>query len=139
MSDNGGLTKRVIAAGTLLCLAALAQAREIVHIDFLAGNPARLEYTGVLYIPAGEVEALIPGFDGFSFLVTTTNSPDVASDLEERRALELPSQAIDDDGDGRADRIGVYVTLRAGEENRHAALRGAGSDPAPEGTVCENL
>ena len=116
MSDNGGLTKRVIAAGMLLCLAALAQAREIVHIDFLAGNPARLEYTGVLYIPAGEVEALIPGFDGFSFLVTTTNSPDVASDLEERRALELPSQAIDDDGDGRADRIGVYVTLRAGEK-----------------------
>jgi unsaturated chondroitin disaccharide hydrolase len=101
----------------LLAMAAPpAVAQPILHVDFLAVNPGATDYEGVVWIPASEISSLLPGFDGLSFLVTTTNSPDIARDHVERRAYELPSQALDEDGNGTPERIGVHLALTAGEK-----------------------
>ncbi len=65
------------------------------HIDFSVENRADYPFQGVAWIDAADVYKLIPDFDGFSFIVTTTNSPDLATDLRKLRAYELPSQALD--------------------------------------------
>ena len=82
---------------------------QIQHIDFLVQNNKEADYEGVLWLDADDVYSLIPGFDGFSFLITTTDSPDIVSDLEKRQARILPSQGLDENDDGKIDRIGVCV------------------------------
>ena len=57
------------------------QGLQIRHIDFLVENANDAEFKGVVWIDAKEVYSLIPEFDGYSFVVTTTHSPDLATDL----------------------------------------------------------
>ena len=58
-----------------------ATAQQIRHVDYLVENAAADEFRGVVWIPSGDL----------SFVVSTTHSPDLARDAEQRRAFELPS------------------------------------------------
>ena len=89
---------------------------QIMHVDFLVENNADTDFKGVVLIDAQNVYSLIPGFDGFSFIVTTTRSSDLASDLKILNTDELVSQPLDEDGDGRIDKLAVYMNLRALEK-----------------------
>ena len=68
-----------IALAVLAALFAFAVppviAQRILHLDFLAENPGARDYVGVVWIEARDINPLLSGFDGFSFVVTTTNSP----------------------------------------------------------------
>jgi hypothetical protein len=113
---------------------AYCQGLQIQHIDFLVENRLDIEFKGIVWINAQDVYSLIPGFDGFSFVVTTTNSPDLESDLKKIKADELESQPVDENGDGKIERIGVYtslkplerklITLQIGEMNRIMRIKG---------------
>jgi unsaturated chondroitin disaccharide hydrolase len=113
---------------------AYCQGLQIQHIDFLVENRLDTEFKGIVWINAQDVYSLIPGFDGFSFVVTTTNSPDLESDLKKIKADELESQPVDENGDGKIERIGVYtslkplerklITLQIGEINRIMRIKG---------------
>ena len=105
-----------VVLSALFALAAPVLAQHILHVDFLVENPGTRDYAGPVWIEARDIYPALPEFDGFSFIVTTTNSPGLALDLAQRRAFELPSQAIDEDGDGKSDRVGVYAALKAGEK-----------------------
>ncbi len=89
---------------------------QIQHIDFLVTNETDFDYNGVIWIDTDDIYSLIPEFDGISFVVTTTNSPDIATDLQKIQAYELPSQAIDENGDGRQENIGIYISIEAQEK-----------------------
>jgi len=113
---------------------AYCQEHQIKHIDFLVENVADHEFSGVVWINAREIYSLIPDFDGFSFIVTTTHSPNLQTDLGKNRADELESQPEDTDGDGKIDRIGIYlfvqalekkiITVHVGEMNRILRIKG---------------
>lgn len=92
------------------------QGTQIQHIDFLIKNATDCDFRGVVWIDAEDVYLLIPEFDGFSFIVTTTNSPGLAVDLKIKVSDELESQPLDEDGDGKVDRIGVYMSLKESEK-----------------------
>lgn len=110
------------------------QGLQIKHIDFLVENITDIEFNGVIWIDAWDIYSLIPGFDGFSFIVTTTNSPDLTTDMKKTKAEELDSQPVDDNGDGRIERIGVFISLKSlekklitihiGEMNRILRIKG---------------
>ncbi|MFC1558077.1 DUF4861 family protein [candidate division KSB1 bacterium] len=107
----------IFHSGNLLCAGT-----QIQHIDFLVQNSKEIDYKGVVWIDADDVYSLIPGFDGFSFLVTTTDSPDMVSDLKKKQARILPSQALDDNFDGKVERIGIYVSIKA-QSNKVVTLQ----------------
>src|SRR3989339_70938 len=92
------------------------QGTQVKHIDFLVKNNKNNDFQGVVWINAEDIYSLLPEFDGFSFIVTTTHSPDVTTDLKIRVTDELESQPIDKDGDGKTDRIGIYLRLNASEK-----------------------
>ena len=92
-----------------------SQGTQIQHIDFLVKNKANNDYEGVIWINAEDIYSLLPGFDGLSFIVTTTHSPDIAADLKKKETNELESQPYDENGDGKIDRIGVCMSLKASE------------------------
>ena len=92
-----------------------SQGTQIQHIDFLVKNKANNDYQGVIWINAEDIYSLLPEFDGFSFIVTTTHSPDIAADLKKKETDELESQPYDENRDGKTDRIGVYMSLKASE------------------------
>ena len=68
------------------------QGTQIQHIDFLVKNEANNDYQGVLWINAEDIYSLLPEFDEFSFIVTTTHSSDIAADLKKKETEELESQ-----------------------------------------------
>ena len=65
-----------------------SQGTQIQHIDFLVKNEANSDYQGVLWINAEDIYSLLPEFDGFSLIVTTTHSPDIAADLKKKETEE---------------------------------------------------
>jgi unsaturated chondroitin disaccharide hydrolase len=115
-------------------ISAYCQGLQIRHIDFLVENSTDNEFKGVVWINAQELYSLIPEFDGFSFVVTTTHSPDLASDMQKLKTEELESQPLDENGDGKIEKIGVYITLKSlekevitvhiGEMNRILRIKG---------------
>ena len=112
----------IFRTGNLLCAGT-----QIQHIDFLVQNNKEVDYNGVVWIDADDVYSRIPRFDGFSFLVTTTDSPDIISDLEKKQARILPSQALDENSDGKIDRIGIYVSIK-GQSNKVITLQTGQAD-----------
>lgn len=89
---------------------------QVQHINFLVTNESDLNYDGVIWIDTDEIYSLIPEFDGTSFIVTTTNSPDITSDLEKIQAFELPSQSIDENVNGKPEHIVIYMAIESQEK-----------------------
>ncbi len=94
----------------------ISQGTQIQHIDFLVKNKTNSDYGGIIRINAEDIYSLLPEFDGFSFIVTTTHSPDIDTDLKRKVTDELESQPYDIDGNGKIDCIRVNLSLKASEK-----------------------
>ncbi len=111
-----------------------SQGPQIQHVDYLVENNTGIDFSGVLWIEAEELYELVPGFDGFSFIITTTHSPDLELDMKKKKTDELESQALDENRDGRVEKIGVFlplksfekkvITIHIGEVNRISRIKG---------------
>jgi len=84
------------------------------HIDFSVENISGSSFSGVVWIDAAPIVRLVPGFDGSNFIVTTTYSPDLSTDLRKLRAFEVPSQLLDANGGG-SKAIGLSLSLQPHE------------------------
>jgi len=97
-------------------LAAAEHPALLRHIDFSMENTSDTSFSGVARIDAAPIFRLVPEFDGSNFIVTTTYSPDLATDLKKFHAFELPSQIIDANQDKTMEAIAVFLSLAPHEK-----------------------
>ena len=120
----------MLALGGAIC----AAAPRVEGIKFAIQNPdASPRVAEDIVLSVQDIRRAAPDFNAGSIVVTTSDAATLEEDQRTLSTIELPSQADDLDGDGKADEIAFQidlgprqtriVTLHYGEANTIARLR----------------
>jgi unsaturated rhamnogalacturonyl hydrolase len=92
-------------------------------------NPTKTARVEDVVLNVAEVQRLVPDFTATAITVTTRDAAAAAGTASAAGFVEIPSQADDLDGDGKADEIAFQLTLQPGETRIvNVAYGGAASD-----------
>jgi len=117
------------------CMTSVGAAPRIKNIKIAISNPAdHVQMAVDIVIPIAQIRKVAPDFTPGAMIVTASDAGTLEEDASALQTEELPSQADDLDGDGKADELAFQidlaphqtriVTLSYGDQGRIWRLRG---------------
>src|SRR3984957_20050893 len=95
-----------------LCITSLEAAPQIENIKIAISNPGdHPQLASDIVIPIVHIRKIAPDFAPGSMIVTASDASTLEQDGSASQIQELPSQADDLDGDGRADELAFQIDL----------------------------
>ena len=98
-----------------LTAAALYGAPRIQRMQLSITNPTPLARVENVVLPVAGLQRIDPGFNAANAIVVATDAASFDGDALVMQATELPSQADDLDGDGKADELVFQIDLASGQ------------------------
>ncbi|HEX4749453.1 MAG TPA: DUF4861 family protein [Bryobacteraceae bacterium] len=103
---------RLAGIFALACMG-IAAAPQVKNIKLAVKNPVAKEQTAAhVIVSVEELVRIAPDFRATPIVVTTSDAATVDEDARTLHATELPAQADDLDGDGKADEIAFEIDLK---------------------------
>src|SRR6202162_5269921 len=97
----------------VFCMTSAQGTPQIKNIKIAVSNPSdRAQKAADIVIPVAQIRKVAPGFTPGAMIVTASDASTLEEDPSALQTEELPSQADDLDGDGKADELVFQIYLR---------------------------